>query len=229
LRGYVICTVPRSGSNWLGQLLASTGRLGQPLEYFNAAARRALTDPDYPDNPRLQVERVLTMGSTPNGIYGLKLFAPQFREIEKGVRLTRDLPNLRFLFLRRRDLLGQAISWTRALQANQYRASQPLQGEWTYDGPFILARLRQAVEEYAQWSAYFARTGQAPLEVAYEDMLEDPRRVVEQVAALFGLSGRVRVRPEAVDIAIQRDAMSEDWRRRFLAEHGDMDRLSNPA
>src|SRR5262249_43741868 len=137
LRGYAICTVPRSGSNWLGQLLASTGLLGHPLEYFNSPARRALTDPKYPDDPRLQVARVLTTGPISNGIYGVKLFVSQFREIQDGVRLTRDLPNLRFILLRRRDLLGQAISWARALQTNQYRADQPVQGERIYDGPFI--------------------------------------------------------------------------------------------
>ncbi|MGP8122502.1 MAG: Stf0 family sulfotransferase [Xanthobacteraceae bacterium] len=34
-RGYAICTMPRSGSNFLCQLLASSGCLGRPLEYFN--------------------------------------------------------------------------------------------------------------------------------------------------------------------------------------------------
>src|SRR5215216_1000850 len=186
VRGYAICTVPRSGSNWLGQLLTSTGVLGNPLEYFNGAARRQLTDPLYPDDPQQQVELLLTMGKTPNGIYGVKLFASQFQEIESKIRLTRDLPNLRFIFLRRRDLLGQAISWARALQTNQYRANQPVQGESSYDRVFILDRIRQIVQEYAQWNAYFARTGISPMELLYEDMLNDPRPAIARVSSLFG-------------------------------------------
>lgn len=34
-RGFAICTAPRSGSNFLSQLVASTGQLGRPREYFN--------------------------------------------------------------------------------------------------------------------------------------------------------------------------------------------------
>jgi LPS sulfotransferase NodH len=142
LRGYAICTVPRSGSNWLGQLLASTGLLGNPLEYFNGVARRLLTDPLYPDDPQQQVARILTTGRSANGIYGFKLFAPQFQQIEGKVSLSRDLPNLRFILLRRQDVLRQAISWVRALQTNQYRASQPVQGGRDYDRAFILDRIR---------------------------------------------------------------------------------------
>src|SRR5262245_10046452 len=119
LRGYAICTAPRAGSNWLCQLLASTGVLGRPLEYFNASARRQLDDPTYPDDPRGQVARILTMGRTPNGVYGVKLFASQFRAVAGSVRLSRELPGLRFVYLRRRDVLGQAISWVRGLQTNQ--------------------------------------------------------------------------------------------------------------
>src|SRR5882724_11277758 len=128
LRGYAICTAPRAGSNWLCQLLTSTGVLGRPLEYFNGIARRQLNDPSYPDDPGEQVARILTMGRTPNGVYGLKMFASQFREVAGSVKLSRELPNLRFIVLRRRDVLGQAISWTRSLQTNQWRSTQSATG-----------------------------------------------------------------------------------------------------
>ena len=225
LRGYAICTVPRSGSNWLGQLLGSTGVLGNPLEYFNGPGRRQLTDPSYPDDPQQQVERVLTMGKTPNGIYGVKLFAPQFQEIESRVRLSRDLPNLRFIFLRRQDVLGQAISWARALQTHQYRTTQAVQGDMFYDPALILDRIRQIFLEYSQWSAYFARTGMSPIEILYEDLLDDPWPAVDRIAGLFGHRRDVQIRPDRIDIEIQRDAVNEEWRRRFLAEAGDRDRL----
>ncbi|TPL71848.1 hypothetical protein FJ941_28635 [Mesorhizobium sp. B2-3-13] len=42
MRGYSICTSPRSGSNFLCQHLSSTGVLGHPLEYFNGRGRRFL-------------------------------------------------------------------------------------------------------------------------------------------------------------------------------------------
>src|SRR6202011_3239873 len=75
LRGYAICTVARSGSNWLCRLLSSTDVLGKPMEYFNGRGLRLFTDPAYPDDPAEQLARVLSAGATPNGVYGLKVFA----------------------------------------------------------------------------------------------------------------------------------------------------------
>jgi len=134
LRGFAICTAPRSGSNFLSQLLSSTGELGRPLEYFNGPGRRYFDDPDYPDDRGMQIDRILTMGATSNGIYGLKIFAHQYDWIEGQTQWTSMLPNLRFIFLRRRDMLGQAISWARALQTGQYRHGQTSTGEAEFDG-----------------------------------------------------------------------------------------------
>jgi len=63
-RGYAICTHPRAGSNLLCQYLASTDRLGYPLEYFNGPGRRALGMPDFPDDPPHQAELILRRGAT---------------------------------------------------------------------------------------------------------------------------------------------------------------------
>lgn len=224
-RGYAICTAPRSGSNWLGQLLQSTGVLGTPLEYFNGPARRILDDPTYPDDPNRQVERILTMGRTPNGVYALKIFANQFRAIESHIRLTRALPNLQFVFLRRRDVLGQAISWSRALQTNQYRSTQPVSGPATYDRGAIAERLRVIVEEYALWQSYFARNGLSPIEVSYEDLPQTAQIVCRKLAKLLGVKGKVVIQPKLIDLVIQRDDLSEQWRRRFVEEEGNPDRL----
>src|SRR5262245_19531486 len=126
MRGYAICTAPRAGSNFLGQVLASTHVLGRPLEYFNTLARRAIErDPTYPDDPREQIERILTAGATSNGVYGLKIFAYQHDKISTKVHWSEALPRLQLVHLKRRDLLGQAISWCRAEQTSQYRSNQP--------------------------------------------------------------------------------------------------------
>ncbi|HXO69239.1 MAG TPA: Stf0 family sulfotransferase, partial [Bradyrhizobium sp.] len=120
-RGYAICTQPRSGSNLLCQFLSSTDQLGYPLEYFNGPGRRALGLPDFPDAPELQIKAVLRLGATPNGVYAVKLFASQFAAFSRGLQWMDLLPNLHFVYLTRDDLLGQAISWARALPTEQYR------------------------------------------------------------------------------------------------------------
>ncbi|QOF70476.1 hypothetical protein IG197_22115 [Aminobacter sp. SR38] len=221
MRGYAICTAPRSGSNFLCQNLASTGLLGSPLEYFNGPGRRYFDDPSYPDDPGKQLKRILSMGATANGIYGLKLFAHQHDWISDKVRWTEHLPKLKFVFLKRRDLLGQAISWARAKQTGQFRHTQPAQSQAEYHADNIAWCLTAVANEYARWEVYFARNDIAPLRLTYEDITAMPQAAVDSVASLVELAGRPTIAPGLVGVRIQRDGVTESWRRRFLAERHD--------
>jgi trehalose 2-sulfotransferase len=218
-RGYVICTSGRSGSNLLCQYLSSTGMLGNPLEYFNGSGRRLLGYPEYPDDPSRQIDWILTEGATPNGIYGLKIFPAQVELIEKSIHWTELLPNLRFVLLKRRDILGQALSSVRAMQTEQWRSSMPARGSAIYDGAQIYERLQIAARDYARLDIFFARRAIAPTIIVYEDLLADPQSAVDQVANLFGLRGQACTASERIDLKIQRDAITEEWRARFLAEY----------
>lgn len=216
-RGYAICTAPRSGSNLLCQYLASTGVLGKPLEYFNWQGRRGNEDPDYPDAPAAQIRMILSRGATPNGAYGVKLFWYQHSETSAALDWTQALPNLSYVYLERRDRLAQAISWARALQTSQYRSTQPRRAEPAYDAELIRLRLYDLDREYAQWPAFFAQRGITPLALAYEDFAGDPQRAVDAVAQILGVAPRSIAR-ELIDLAIQRDALNEQWRARFVRE-----------
>lgn len=224
-RGYAICTSPRSGSNLLGQYLHSTGVLGKPLEYFNGPGRRTRGYPDYPDDPRRQIDWILSEGATPNGIYAVKIFPAQFDEIKKSISWTQLLPNLAFVLLKRRDLLGQAISAVRAVQTQQYRSTEAAQGVPCYDGARIYAGLQDAARDYARWELFFARMDIVPITIVYEDMLADPQAAVDQVAQLFGLRGQAQASAQCIDLQVQRDALTDQWRARFLADYGCLDSL----
>jgi trehalose 2-sulfotransferase len=227
-RGYAICTSGRSGSNLLCQYLSSTGVLGNPLEYFYGSGRRRLEYPAYPDDPSQQIGWILTEGATPNGIYGLKIFPAQVELIEKSIRWTELLPNLRFVLLKRRDILGQALSAVRATQTDQWRSWLPAQGPAVYDGAQIYERLQNVARDYARWDVFFARKAVAPTNIVYEDLLAEPQSAVDQVADLFGLRGQARAAGERIDLAMQRDATTEEWRSRFLAEYSGRNGMDLP-
>jgi trehalose 2-sulfotransferase len=221
VRGYAICTSPRSGSNYLCQLLTSTGVLGAPLEYFNGASRRVLEDPTYPDDPTQQIARILSAGATENGVYALKMFPDQFAAISRHVRLTDALPGLQYVRLRRRDTLGQALSWARALQTEQYRSTQASKGEPKYDGKLIIDRLSTIARSEASWDFYFGRAGLQTLSLVYEDIDAAPQKAVDSIATQLDLAVPSILDPAAINVDIQRDVITEVWRARFLKEFGD--------
>ena len=162
------------------------------------------------------------LGSSANGIYGLKIFGEQFDAV-KSTRWAERLPSLAFIHLERRDLLGQALSHARAVQTQQWVSSHAAKAEATYDRDLINNALALAAREQTRWRYYFARNGLPVLPLVYEDVVQAPQETVEAVGRLIGLSETPRVNMEQFgELAIQRDAQSDEWRARFLAEARDL-------
>src|SRR6266404_1286646 len=125
-RCYVVCTIPRSGSNLLTDGLTATRRAGMPKQFFlpkfepRYAAELSL-DPiaDYPG----YVRGIVSTKTTRNEVFGFKLmswylddFLTRLRDIGAvAIAATDDLtllrdsfPRLRFVHIRRRYKLRQA-------------------------------------------------------------------------------------------------------------------------
>ncbi len=228
MKGYAICTTIRSGSTWLAELLASTGQLGRPAEFFSTKFQKRVRSPDYPEGARGQIAHALEHGSTPNGVYGLKIYPMQLDGLSRRLNWTEVLPGLGFVHFGRRDLLGQAISRVRVNQTLQWRSTLPAAAEPRYDGAAILDAMRETVAQDARWQLFFARNGIAPLRLVYEDALSAADATVEAVARLVGIEGPVVAAPERIAVAVQRDATNAEWRERFVAEFGDRDAMDAP-
>ncbi len=218
-RGYVICATPRSGSNYLCQLLASTGQLGKPQEYFNTHARRKFSDPGYPRDRYAQIDVVRSTGATPNGIYAAKILPLQYSRVIRKVDLFHALPQLEFVRLHRRDLLGQALSLSRVRQTGQIMASKQANAVPVYKVEDIKACIRDLQAREAIWDQVMREFGVQPLTLAYEDVMRDPQAAVDQVAELMSLAP-IPVNPALVRVTVQRDRETALWRQRFLADTG---------
>lgn len=130
--GYVICTEQRWGSTNLSQPLGSTGQPGRPREYFNAISCADKAIRTIRRRRRNSLAGCWPWARPPNDVYGLTAPASQFDHAVPP-RWASRLPNLSFVFLQRRDLLGQALSHARALHTGQYHSHRPLAVEPVYD------------------------------------------------------------------------------------------------
>ncbi len=215
-RGYLICATPRSGSYFLCDLLRSTGVLGRPHEYFGAGAMRRHGDADYPAEIGAQLAIVRSRGCTSNGVFGAKVFPLQLADARSGA-IFAGMGTRHLIHLERADVLGQAISLTRAAISNAYFAGQDGTVEPQFDAALIRDYLELIIRWNAAWQLWFARHGVVPLRLLYEDLLSDPQGNIDRVAAALGVTAAARVDPAKLTMAIQRDALSEEWRARFLA------------
>ncbi len=194
--------------------------MGRPHEFFEAAVMQRLGRTDYPEDTSQQIVAAQSLGATPNGYYGAKVFPLQVDGLAlSAIREGFSDPPLIHLF--RQDTLGQAISLTRAAQSGQFFSGSDDGAVPEFDAALILDYLERIVRWNAAWNVYFARAGIEPLRISYEDLMDDPQFQMERMAKTLGLRGEVRVDPSQLSLTIQRDATSAEWRERFLAAQPD--------
>ncbi|WP_305783313.1 Stf0 family sulfotransferase [Symbioplanes lichenis] len=227
---YFVCATPRTGSSLLLGLLDSTGVCGRPQSYFRApdealwADRWQLTRPyRYPDF----VRAARAAGSTPNGVFGAKLMWGTVGEVVD--RLGDDLAVVAgefgrtgFVYLKRHDVLAQAVSWLRAEQTATWFVGGhgEISGndggtgrEPTFDADAI-RRFVDTIEEHnAAWERWFAACGIRPHRVTYEDLEQDMVAVTRGIVDFLGVGG-----PAAAIVARHR-RQADELNRRWIARY----------
>jgi LPS sulfotransferase NodH len=216
----VLCTDERTGSHLLAQLLASTGVLGRAYEYFNTQWMKRHY-PDYPEAVPDQLVWAKKLGTTPNGIFSLKLHVWTLDRVAGAINIRRDIPNPVFVLLRREDLLGQAISLVKAHYTLAFTSWSEVKGKPVYDAERLRATVQGLAVRRERWEIFFARTGIIPYRVDYSRLVERPYDVVFDIRKHAGIKERAIVnRHSWYHFEKQADSTNEEWRDRFINDFG---------
>jgi len=237
-RCYVVCTIPRSGSNLLTDGLRATRQAGMPKQFFlpksepRYGAELGLDpDADYPG----YVRGIVNAKTTRNEVFGLKLMSWYLDDFLARLRATRafgdtatdDLtmlrnafPRLRFVHIVRRHRLRQALSTARALQTGLWKVQEGKTAlrEPQFDAELIEQSLHEAERQEMIWHSFFRRIGIAPFQVEYEELCRDYESTIRGVLDFLKISlpRDVRVGPPVT--IRQSDELSRMWEERFIAE-----------
>jgi trehalose 2-sulfotransferase len=237
-RCYVVCTIPRSGSNLLTDGLRATRQAGMPKQFFlpKSEARYGAElglDPeaDYPG----YVRGIVNTKTTRNEVFGFKLMSWYLDDFLTRLRDTRAFgdaatdhlamlrnafPRLRFVHIVRRHRLRQALSTARALQTGLWKVQDGKTAlrEPEFDAELIEQSLREAERQEMIWHSFFRRIGIAPFQVEYEALCRDYELTVRGVLDFLEISlpRGARIGPPVT--IRQADELSQIWEERFLSE-----------
>lgn len=217
-------TSARCGATYFSQLLGSTNCLGRPEDWFNGKGYRNRGIDDYPLDREGQLNMVTTKGVSANGIYGLKMSVSRCDEL-RGFNWAERLAPLSFIHLGRRDKLARAISDVMAEQTQQYRSTSAVQGERRYDAAMIKKALERHALDEARIGQYFSFNDIDPLQLTYEDILQDENAVIKKVGDFLGVKNVPRPDKGKVSLQVQRDDLNLVWRDRFLEENRDLNAI----
>ena len=165
--------------------------------------------------------------ATPNGVFAIKLMATQSIEVFDRNSITMalwDVP-VRWVYIRRKDRLAQAISLIIAYQSGQWIPSQQSIGIPEYDS----GKIERSVTTIAGWDSYWRRKLREsecdPLLLWSEDLIGDTDGAIDQTLELIGSEFRSSATNQFGDPNPWQNPdreVRQQWIDRFLHDRPDL-------
>ena len=236
LSSYIIASVQRSGTHLLCSLLRSTGVAGWPDEHFLSRPSETWEERWRTPSRMAYVEGVLRQNTSPNGVFGMVVMwsyfdrmlqllqeIPAYKNFNGGELLAAVLPQPKYIWLRRRNRVEQAVSWSIACQTRVWtqktrEKTQPRIAP-KFDFKVIDEWLKRIETHEAGWANYFRENHIEPLVLFYEDLVTYNRDTAEQVLRFLGLPAEaaVGVVPSTFK---QANEISEQWTAAYFKQKG---------
>ena len=226
---YLLASVPRAGSTHFSHLLWRTGCLGAPLEYLNFLPLSPYGFAATSIEVQQQLWRsALRRRCSPNGVFGLKVFTAQLHKLDQenpallhdvmATMLPREGPR-HIVYLRRRDKVAQAVSFTRAALSGVWRKEQEQseQAPLHYSDDPVQAAEQEIAAQEEVWARMFGDLRLEPLRVWHEDVLADPAATIKQVANYLGVSIDPAAAVDIPAIEKQSEGDAPAWMERYAA------------
>ena len=189
-----------------------------------ADATRFRMDPKF-------LPRILAARQTPNGVFGIKIMAsyldefvdwlkachPEVAHEDDRVVVERALPGVRYVHLRRSDLVAQAVSLVRASRTGVFedtRGVGPAAVDTTFDFDAVDAAVAALQNDNERWQRFFNVVAPA-VTLTYEDLVDDPPREIERVLSGIGVTDEPADRFTNIRHARQADAINADWAAKY--------------
>lgn len=239
LNSYFICATPRTGSTLLCSLLKSSGVAGYPESYFRIEDKAkwanswgiTFSDKEIPYCQNF-LQACRKNGQTPNGVYGARIMWGSMEELIESITYALDLPqendvsilqqffgNSRFIYLKRKDFVPQAVSRYKAEQTDIWHitgqsTSISVEDKLEYSYEDIKKYVDEAKAHNEKWQAWFDLNGIAPYIIYYEDLAESPVSEVLKILAFLDISF---TEPDKISANNKRmsDSLNQNWIEQF--------------
>lgn len=209
----MIAMTPRTGSTHLCAALAQTEGVAPPAEIFNPRdwviqsemARRGVG---------LFADYVRSFNAESGPCFFFKTSWQDFFPFSASYKQI--FPNLRVIYLDRKDVIAQAVSLYRAAESGTWhvrRGQKRAAPAGELDGmnlSHISDWLEKIEAEKRGWKRFFAAEGVTPLRLFYEDFAADVATAIAAISAFLNVPLNREIGP---DVGFQKlaDAVSEAW------------------
>jgi LPS sulfotransferase NodH len=250
INSYLICATPRTGSSLLCGLLDSAGVAGHPESYFRqpseqeyAARWGIVSSSDGAFSYADYVRAAMAEGTTGNGVFAARIMWGTLDELVARLGplypdmagapdlelLCRAFGRTRFVYLRRGDVVAQAVSLLRAEQTDVWHDTEGFAAAGENREParepcFDFGRIEELIREIEDgnlaWQRWFGSAGVQPHLVRYEELEVAPVEITLGVLGFLGL----RLAPGRQLVVRHKrlaDEISSQWIASYLSQRQD--------
>jgi len=211
---YIICSSHRSGSELFCEYLCNLGIAGYPYEPFNLTY---IKENDIKDNETLKkyCKKIVSKGSTENGVCGIKILWIQlecfFKDLNRRkeygnvpiLDFYRYLPNMKYIFLTRRDKIEQAVSFSIARRTGVWfleKRKNLSQNNLDFDADHIMDAYKWIIKCDKRWEQFFKVHRIEPMRILYEDLVRNPKKMISETLDFLEI-------PFADDLVVKNDRL----------------------
>jgi LPS sulfotransferase NodH len=229
-KAYIVASSYRCGSTHLCHRLWETGLMGAPWEYFNYENdMRAMSFRLGANGVADYLAKLVACRTSRNGVFGAKAHFHHFEAALKGFPgMLNAVPSVRFIYIRRRDRIAQAVSMAKSIQTNAWMSlSRPRRVPLFYSADFIGACVEEINHQTESWARWFAAKGITPFHVEYEDLITDSESVIRNILTVMDVVSDIPDNVILPKVERQANETNAEWTRRYLADVR-MDDMAQP-
>jgi len=215
---YFLCMTPRSGSSYIADVLQQTQTVGDCAEHFPAEYGGQVPSWMTACKDFREVFEKLQQRSSPSAWFGIKGSLTQFFPLMCAGVFGNPTMQIRYLYLRREDLIAQAISLSRAIKTGEWHSTYAHCSDPEISMDELITNLRLLRRMEADWEVIFSVLGIMPLRLTYEQCLNSPFDTFESIRKLLGISWRVNpltIKSRFSSLSEKQDSL---WRRRLYTQ-----------
>jgi LPS sulfotransferase NodH len=211
----IFAFIPRSGSNYLCDLILRVGGFGIPLEYYypyDFQSRR-----NYYNKPLKPIEFIdkCTVNNEIEWFNEILRRRSLKCSWDAHVQFRKEIGDLfydldvQYIYIKRKDKLRQAISWYRAEYGNRWTSNTKKTKDPQYSRNLLDKYLNYIHHQESEWEFYLRYFKH--LQIFYEDISYDTIRLIEKFTGL----ARNDDSEVKSDYEITRDDLTEEWVVRY--------------
>lgn len=219
IRFVFVCFTNRSGSNFLAELLSSSGYLNTAEENFNAFHVVRISK-QYGLKSFQEYFSFLVNKFQKNNVFCVKTAIPHLELLRVAGILDQIAGQTSFVEIERSDKLAQAISHVIAFETEKYTSKdegKKSEHEVAFSESKITEVIKAVLRANFQMDTFLSMNCLPSIKITYEMLMKDPAYSMSFVSDFIGYP-KLDILVPNVRIKKQASRLNDDWRNQYMSE-----------